>query len=356
VKAWAWLAVVALGCGSRPSQPDASVTLRYPPVPTLGGAVLAEAELVSVTFGPDTMMHAAYTRWLAESGWLTERAGEYGVTRVTYGGALELAATLPTTSSDEALRSALRTTALSKGKLYVVWLPEGTTLIDPHGHRTCFSNPGTGYHEQLDAEEVPYVAVPACAPRFGAMFDTAGSMHFDAARLVVDALTNPSPRNAPAFVVDDLSNVWSALGSEVGDFCWGRFTTRDGVLLQRVWSNEAVARGEEPCLPAPAGPAFGFSVEPAGRRTMHIGEAQELTVRGWSNGPRDDWAIDVTPWTGDFNMTATLDRTTLNDGQTATLRLVIPFPVREGAAGSVLLRARGGDDAPLWPVSLVTRQ
>lgn len=350
------LCLVALGCGARsPSGPDASVALRYPAVPNGGGPVLAEAELVSVTLGPDTMRHAAYVRWLAESGWLVERAGEYGVTRVTYGGAVELAVQLPMTSSDEALRDALRTTPLAKGKLYVVWLPEGTALIDPYGHRTCFSNPGTGYHEWLDHEEVPYVAVPACPPRFGATFDLAGSMHLDGTRLVVDALTNPSPRNAPAYAVDDASSVWSALGSEVGDFCWARFVERDGVKLQRVWSNAAVLRGEEPCQPAPLGPSFGLSVEPAGRRTMVIGEAQELTVRGWSSGPRDDWVIDVTPWTGDFGMTATLDRTTLNDGQEAKLSLVVPFPVVKGSLGSVLLRARGADDSPLWPVSLVTR-
>ncbi len=355
---FALLVALALGCSSRPSsEPDASVVLRYPTVPTGGGAVLADTALVSVTFGPDTANHAAYVKWLAESGWLTERAGEYGVQRVTWGGAVELSAVLPATAGDEAVRNALEMTAVSKGKLYVVWLPEGITLIDHYGHRTCFSNPGTGYHEWLDAREVPYVAVPACPPRFGATLDLAGSMHFDASRLVVDALTNPSPRNAPAFAVDDASSVWAALGNEVGDFCWGRTVTRESALLQRVWSNAAVLRGDEPCQPTPpgAGPAFGLIVEPAGRRTMDIGVVQELTIRGWSSGPRDDWAIDVTPWTGDFTMNAMLDKATLNDGQTATLSLSVPFLVPKGTAGSVLLRSRGGDDSPLWPVSLVTR-
>ncbi|MBL8951626.1 MAG: hypothetical protein JNK82_12665 [Myxococcaceae bacterium] len=349
--------VSAVGCGPKPmpAPPDSgSPPVHYPVVPNNGGAVLADAELVSVTLGPDVGQHAAWLRWLVDSGWLTERAGEYGVTRVTFGGALELPAP-PAEQTDEQLKASLRTLQPQQGRLYVIWGPPGAAIIDRYGLATCFTIPGTGYHEVLDAEEVPYVVVPGCSSRFGGSVDQVQAMHIDGTRLIINALTNPSPRNAPAFALSDSSNVWFALGVEVGDFCWNRIVQRDGQILLRVWSNSAVLADDEPCLPAPPGPAFGFSVEPAGRRAMVIGEEQQLVVRGWSKGPREDWLIDVTPWTGDFGMKATLDKTTLNGDQSAGLSLTVPYPVPRRTQGSVLLRARGGDDSPLWPISFVVR-
>lgn len=352
-----WLAALLAVCACPRPAPPASAAPRahYPAVPFGGGPVLAEAELVSVTLGGDAPAgHDAFTRWLAESGWLTERVAEYGVRRVTYGGAVALDSP-PEQLTDEGLRRALATVEVAAGKLYVVWLPTGATLIDRNGDRTCFSNPGTGYHDTLEPRGAAYVAVPACPPRFSAVLDRAGSMHLDAARLVVNALTNPSPRGARAFALVEPANGWSGLGAEVGDFCWGRFVERDGRRLQRVWSNAAAERGEEPCTPAPAAAAFGLTVEPRGRLLVGIGEPVVLTVRGWSNQPRADWPIEVRPWAGDFSMQASLDRATLNDGQTARLSLVVPHPMPPGTEGTVLLRALADDDTPLWPVSFVIR-
>lgn len=310
---------------------------------------------MSVSLGADAAMgHDAFTRWLAEGGWLTERTAEYGVRNVSYGGAVALAAP-PEQLSDEGLRTALRDHGVAAGRLYVVWLPPGTALIDRKGDRTCFSNPGTGYHDTLEPDGAPYVAVPACPARFSAVLDRSASMHLDAARLVVNALTNAAPRSRPGYALTDPARGWTGLGVEVGDFCWGRFVERDGVRLQRVWSNAAAERGEEPCTPAPGAAAFGLTVEPRGRLLVGIGEPVLLDVRGWSNVARDDWRIEVRPWVGDFSMQASLDRATLNAGQSARLSLVIPHPLPPGTAGTVLLRSLAEDDTPQWPVSFVTR-
>lgn len=350
------LLALALACGARPAPaPDAGVATRYPRVPFGGGEVLRAAPLVSVTLGPEGGLgHHAFTRWLAEGGWLLERGREYGVEGVTYGGGVELAAP-GTELTDADVRAALRAHGVTRGTLYLVWLQPGTSVLDRLGSRTCFPNPGTGYHEHLDEEDVAYVVVPGCPARFSARLDQPASMHLDAARLTLDALTNPSPRNAPAFALNDPAVGWSSLGPEAGDFCWGRLIERDGFTVQRVWSNAAIAAGDEPCVPSPGGAPFGFVVEPAGRQTLTVGEPIQLTVRGWSRGEVADWPVQILYWSGDFTMEASLDRPTLNDGVSATLTLGVPFPVIRGTAGAVLLRALGTDDTPQWPVSIITR-
>lgn len=336
------------GCGAKAVAPDAGPTLRYPAVPYGGGAVLADATLVSVTFAGDARAAAHHAFVAALPGWLLERTGEYGVRAVTAGAPLVLSVAPPATDAE------LRALLPSVPALYLVFLPDGAELVDRYGNRTCASNPGTGYHESVDSTSVPYVAVPACRARFAAVLDVAGSMHLDAARLAVDALTNPSPRNAPAYALSDAASGWRALGAEVGDFCWGRLVVRDGVTLQRVWSNAAVARGKEPCAPS-MGAAFGLAVDPAGRQRLRIAETMTLTVTGWSASTRDDFTVEVTPWSGDFAIEASLSRSSLNAEQTATLSLRVPYAVPVGSEGAVLLRAIGADDAPLWPVAFVTR-
>lgn len=338
--------------------PDAGPAPRYPAVPNGGGPTMSHAKLFDLTFAGDgrAASHRDFTAWLASSGWLTERGGEYGVVTVEHAEHVELPGPLPAELDDAALRALIRSALRNvPGALYVVYLPDGTSLVDRFGARTCLSNPGTGYHEHLDAEAVPFVVVPACPARFASVLDKAGSMQLDAARLIIDALTDPSPRNAPAFALTDDSSPWTTLGAEVGDFCWGRFVTRDGRKLQRVWSNAAVAKNEEPCAPAPAGPAFGVSVSPPVLQPMAIAQPVTFTVTGWSSAPRGEWRIEVTPWFGDFTITSSLERTMLNDGDTAQLQLEVPFPVAPGTVGGVLLRAFGEEDTPLWPVSLVTR-
>lgn len=350
------LLALLLGCSSQPTPPDAGVVHRYPQLPNGGGAVLRESTLVSIALGSETGFgHHAFVRWLAESGWLVERGSEYGVARVSVAASVDLAA--PTADlTDADIRAMLRARGVTPGNVYVVWGPPGIGIVDRYGNRTCFSNPGTGYHEHLDEEDVAYVVVPGCPPRFSAQLEQHEAMHLDAARLVIDALTNPSPRNAPAFALSDPTVGWSSLGPEAGDFCWGRLVDRDGHTVQRVWSNAAIARGEEPCLPAPAGAkAFGFEVEPAGRRTLSVGEPITLTVRGWSSGEVPDWPVQILYWSGDFTMQASLDKQLFNDGVSATLELSVPFPVAKGTAGSILLRGLGAADTPQWPVAFITR-
>ncbi|MBK7857533.1 MAG: hypothetical protein IPJ65_02685 [Archangiaceae bacterium] len=347
-----WLCAVA--CSSPPpGLPDGGALRRYPSVPSGGAPVLADAALVSVSFVGDgrTPEHDAFTRWLAESGWLLERTREYGVQRVSYRGGVVVDGAA---GSDSALRAVLADT-LQPAALYLVWMPEGRPILDRLGRRTCLSNPGTGYHESVDGSNVPYVVVPTCPARFSALLDVTQSMHLDGARLAVDALTNPTPRNAPAWAQTDPSAGWASLGAEVGDFCWGRLVERDGQHLQRVWSNAAVAKGEEPCVPTTGAVAFGLSVTPTGRRSLAIGETLTWQVEGWANGAMDDWRVEVTPWFGDFTMEASLDAKMMNAGHAVTLSVKVPFDVPPGTNGAVLLRGIGPDDTPLWPIAFVIK-
>jgi hypothetical protein len=123
-----------------------------------------------------------------------------------------------------------------------------------------------------------------------------------------------------------------------------------------VWSNKQAAAGAEPCVPAPSGGApFGIAASPPGLQTLKVGAAFEWTVTGWSEAPAADWPIQAVSWVGDFAITATLDRGTLNNGETALLQVILPYAVPSGTYGAVLVRATGTVDSPFWPVAFVVQ-
>jgi hypothetical protein len=200
-----------------------------------------------------------FVAWLASSGWLTEAGGEYGVTTVDGAAPVTLGgAPAPVLSVDEvkaliagAAADGGPPTAAASGPslVYVLFLPGGTVLTDAQGN-LCRSNPGAGLHDATTGRALPYVVLPSCEARFSAMLTDDQSTELDTARLVLDTLTNPSPQDAPAWALTDLSSPWAAMGAEAGDFCWGRLFTRDTHTLQRTWSNRAAAAGADACVPA----------------------------------------------------------------------------------------------------------
>src|SRR5262249_46538006 len=96
---------------------------------------------------------------------------------------------------------------------------------------------------------------------------------------LVEASVNPFPETAPAFAhVDEAHVGWEleASGGAPTDLCAivARSTFRPADLpffVQRIWSNAAAARGEDPCVPAPSGAPY-FAAVPLfpERRDIHV--------------------------------------------------------------------------------------
>ncbi len=358
-------ALVLAACSAPiPAGPDASTPIaRYPAVPFNSGPVLKTAQLQLVSYAGDARAADidAFLETLVQSGWLPTTTGEYGVTTVTHAKAVTLAATaaaavvltdVRTSVSGWVKDGTLSTAAQGEAPyLYVVLLPDGTSLTSMTGN-ACASNPGTGLHDETDdpGAGFPFIALPSCPPRFSAFLSRTDAMELDLARLLVDTLTDPSPRAEPGYALTDISSPWYALGSEVGDFCWGRLVVESGFHLQRVWSNAAAAAGGEPCLPT-SGAAFGVGVTPDVLQTMTVNAPITFAVKGWSTGTVDDWTLSAAPWVGDFPISASLDKTTLNDGLSAQLTITIPYAQPAGTYGAVLIRAAEQDDTALWPVT-----
>ncbi len=349
----ALIAQATLGCSSAPSgQTGAFATaahVPYPQIPNGGGPTLASTDVATASYAGDAH-HAditAFVDWMSQSGWPSRVAGEYGVRSVTHRADVVLSGPAPSALTDDDVQTLLLSKiadgtlpsapAASPPFLYLLFFPDGAYITHLSGE-ACSSNPGNGYHDMTNAPErqVPYVVLPACEPRFSALLSEVAGMKLDAARLLVDTLTDPSPRNAPAYTLTDDSNPWTALGAEVGDFCWGRLVQEGaGYTLQRVWSNKQATTGDEPCIPAPSGSVpFGVAVSPPSLQTVEVGVPFEWTVTGWSRAPSADWSVQAISWVGDFAITATLDHSTLNNGETALLRVVLPYAVPSGTYGA----------------------
>ena len=98
--------------------------------------------------------------------------------------------------------------------------------------------------------------------------------------------------------------------------------------VQRGWSNLSALAGHDPCVIPPATPYFNTAVE-TGKQDVYlsVGETADIELQGWSDGTMNDWTIsmeDQGPHYGAGQTLAfTLDKTTMNDGQTAHLQVTL---------------------------------
>jgi len=342
----------------------------YPNISSEGGVTLASVQVVSVSFQGDrnTPDLVGFLDWMVQSNWLSRVAGEYGVLGITQHVHVDLPGPAPAALADGDVR-ALLAAKIADGTipgarppasplLYVMFFPNGSSVAGLTDGDACTDIPGNGYHNATNSTPPgpPYIVMPACDPRFSAILSQIQGMELETARLLVDVFTDPNPAGSPAYRLTDDSNPWTAIGPELGDFCWGRLTKDGSYTLQRVFSNQAAASGADPCVPAPAGSvAFGMTTSPAGLQTLQVGVPFAFTVTGWSAQAVPDWSFQATPWVGDYAVEATVDKSTLNNGQTATLQVTVPYTVPLGTYGTVRLEALTGSDSPSWPVAFVVR-
>lgn len=104
-------------------------------------------------------------------------------------------------------------------------------------------------------------------------------------------------------------------------------------MITRNWSNVAAKKGARPCVPAPAGPAFGAFADP-GEIHLSPGATKTVKVRAWSSEPIKPFALIAN--SADPSVTATLSGSSAKNGDELTLTLKAS-PTRKEEVGSNLV-------------------
>ncbi|HLK41060.1 MAG TPA: hypothetical protein VKU41_30120 [Polyangiaceae bacterium] len=371
---------VALGlaaCGS-PSKdpPDAAVSVAYPaphtPLPRVvsgQGPVMTAPTIVPLTFAGDPLADtiAAFVAGIAGSDYWPQATAQYGVGLLSSTPPISMSV-MPAAMWTDGDVQAWLTSALSNtpaiprpdpNKIYAIFLPDGTTVTTTSG-TSCQSF--GAYHDDFALQAgtfVTYVVVPRCPAPVPSVSD-ADEMTASASHEIIEAATDPLPRDHPAFSQADSSGrAWElASGGEVGDLCagfpgvWVR-PPGVGALVQRVWSNDAAEKSHDPCEPMGLSPyfnaapilpdtvnvsdAFGSNVTTKGVR-IPTGQTKSIELDLFSDAPTTGpWALTVFDATsvlggGQPVLSFTLDHDHGQNGDKVQLSITAIAPAPSGTA------------------------
>jgi len=331
----------------------------FPQATDAGGPVLVNPALVTVTFPGYALEQQVqtYDTFLAGSDWLATIGKDYGVGAGT-ATQVVLASAAPSSLTDDDVEQLLQARigdqtlpSPTADTLYVVYIPVGTDETDFAGYDDCGAAQGHivgGYHWESTAQGAPfaYAVVSSCQGQ------SLSDLELAASHEIAEGATDPFPASNPAWGIADPKNPWHYDNSELADLCVLQTTTEQGNTLSRIWSNSAAAASRDPCQPVPAGalPYFNASLTPTTLQTAPAGSAITYQLTGWSLGPVPDWGLSVvlSPYATFFPTTA-LDRGTLNNGETATLTIIIPPGASSGSqAGLLVYSELQADESAYW--------
>lgn len=317
-------------------------------VPQQSGPIMAHPQMVVITYADEPARAAIESdaAWLASSDWLTTTGGEYGVGAATVLANVHLPANAPAmTSNDEIIAMLVAGIAdhtfpaeadgTYDEVLYMVYFPSTTRIHDPGGlGDSCQAYGGFHYEAQTqDGHPFSYAVLPTC-PQFTPVLTERESQEVSAAHELFEAATDPLPLTAPAWEFSESTftpSPWLFVGAEIADLCALRvsrdvFVRDAGHVAPRIWSNAAAsANDRDPCQPAdPAVPYSGVSISPDTVVSATAGQTVSYTLTAWTTLPAPDFGLYAVAAGGTFNPPVHLSRTTVNNGDTATLTVDIP--------------------------------
>jgi hypothetical protein len=352
-----------------------------PPTPLpllvdLGGPKLTAPRVVTVSFTRDDATLVPFLQGFDDAvtttAWWDAVASEYGVGHGSGGGHVVLPMTAASgyTDSvhggDSSVRQLIQA-AVSDGTLpapdaqtlYVLYFPAGTILrLD--GISACAPPGTTGWHDTVSVTvgdagasvDVAYAVLPRCASDPGAMTQAASHE-------IVESATDPSPENAPAIQMTDPA--WLAFGPEVADVCVATdtnlSTTDSGYVLQRSWSNASARGGHDPCVPRPAGSVY-FNMAPAmgaEELTLGVGETATFALYALADGDAGSWQLQALATNGSTSVALSLDRTTVQAGETALLTVTLQSQPTLGPTELYGVVSQTTSDTHLWPMLIQAR-
>ncbi len=343
-----------------------------PQVPNAGGTILAHPRIVPITYDDDPYRDTmeAHLRWLVGSDWLRTVGAEYGVGEGSVLGVLHRAGNAPDRITSPQIAAAIAA-GINDGTLpmgpdgtladvlYIAYYPAHTTIVEPGVGGTVMScvNDG-GYHSESVARagRFAYAVIPTCpVPVAFASLTQVEVRENAVSHEIIEAATDALPATAPAWTIPrDSDSPWTRIGGEVGDLCaLTLHVVRDqGFIAQRVFSNAAAALGDrDPCIPAdPAHIFTTVSVTPDAIQVVDPGSTVTFTLRGWTTALATPFTV-ATYASGSFMPVLALDRTALDNGGTATLRVTVPATApAHGSATVYVYASRSRSDYEIVPV------
>jgi hypothetical protein len=352
-----------------------------PEVPANGGPVLSHPKLVTITFtsppdagaaegGISPTEVGAFGTWIVGSDWLSAVGKDYGVglgthVQVSLGPAPsgsitddQVQALLLAHIQDGSLPSNATGDGATDDYLYEFFFPATTTAVsapaDLGGGTTCVEYGGGflgGYHWQTMSPQVAYAVVPTCSG--GGLVEGVADIEAEASHEFIEASTDPFPATDLGWAIIDPNSAWGFLDGEVADLCSPEQIEDSGFTVQRIWSNSAVTAGTNPCVPAPKEPFYDATTTPATVQNVKAGQTLTFQVQAFSNAPIMPWSVQAFTSDGTFDPSPTLSRSTLGNGQTATLTLTIPKTVMSQDYALVILNSSLSlEDYSYWPVAV----
>jgi hypothetical protein len=352
----------------------------HPPLPqvvNLGGPILKQPRLVSVTFlgDPFAVEEDKFVATFPLSDAWKPATIEYGVGQAQVQPPVHVQEKAPKLIQDFEIVDWL--TAKLDGKhpefgqpgpdsLYLLFYPRGTR-IEAFGSESCVGF--GGYHDALtlgNGQRVAFGVMPDC-PNFLGLGETdLESITDAAAHEIFEAVTDADPIGNPAWGdLDPGGASWGlAFGVEVADMC--TFSPgAEGYIpgfaysIQRSWSNLAALQSHDPCVPAPMGEVY-FNAAPALPDTLNLngtqasgirltqGQSKTIELDLFSDGPTNGWTVSAEDFYGagwDF----TFDRTDGANGD--KLHLTVKLLATSGYFYDVFfLRSTRGPVSHIWPV------
>jgi hypothetical protein len=238
--------------------------------------------------------------------------------------------------------------------LYVVYFPAGTIVV-LDGIASCSTAGFAGYHDTMTVPSadggtaigLSYAVIARCS-------STEAATTLAASHEIVEAATDPSPENAPAFEMTDPA--WTAFGADVADVCAAvdsSLTAQEsGFAVQRSWSNASASAGHDPCVPPLPGEVY-FNVAPAAGLesvTLSVGQTVTIPLFPFADGPTAPWQLVAQDTNGSSSIVLSLSQPTAAAGSPLALTVRLESMPAYGPDELYGLVSQSGGDAHVWPM------
>ncbi len=355
---------------SRPDVQTAFMTAEHEPFPTIpnrGGRHMTHPQLVVVTYSDDPLRadDVRYSTAMMSSNWMNTVGREYGVTGGSLLGTVELPGPAPHAISSPEIETMIRDNVQNgtfprpadgslQDVLYMVFYPPATQITLEYmgeSSRSCETFGGYHYVTRLGGVNVAYAAIPTCSGGGPGLSDVDG-VQIAASHELIEAATDADPFEHPGWSFSENAfTAWIMLGAEVADLCVGQPAYESNFPFARVWSNEAAARGGDPCIPTdPADVFFNVSSTPDQLLEATPGTTMHIDLTGWSTARIPNWTLEVVT-TGTAQWVHRLGARTMNNGMTTTLDITIPASAQSGTYEAFTLYSiRNRTEYHVWPV------
>jgi hypothetical protein len=222
--------------------------------------------------------------------------------------------------------------AVEPENIYILFLPG--SWADAAGFCQSYGGYHT-YFQDNNGDYPVYAIVPNC---LGTQMGALDQEEFAVTHEIVEASTDPY---VDSWVFAAANAPWMYIGGELADMCESYdyyYTSPNGeYVAPLIWSNQAVAAGEVPCQPWPAGTAYVSVLAPQSTVLALPGTTAQIPITGWASGPYAPWGIQILDnpiGSAQFATSPTLSGSSISAGQQVTASLEVPAGTLGGEVGA----------------------